>query len=155
MATESTAGADVREDAAAAQGWLHEGENQLDLERALRPRRENVVRVDQPLALICQAQRSGGTLLAGLFDGHPQCHVPPHELRIGDRRAHTWPRLKPNETPERWYSKLTEEYLATLYVKGRRKIPLKGPAGGSKGRDSYPFILPPPLHEELFLDEVA
>src|SRR3954453_8310414 len=112
MATESTAGADVREDAAAAQGWLHEGENQLDLERSLRPRRENVLPVDQPLALICQAQRSGGTLLAGLFDGHPQCHVHPQELRIGARHPHPWPRLKPHEDPEAWFSRLEEAYLA-------------------------------------------
>src|SRR5204863_7219947 len=44
-------------------------------EQALQQRRENVVEVDQPLALISQAQRSGGTLLVRLFDGHPQCHV--------------------------------------------------------------------------------
>ncbi len=35
------------------------------------------VPVNQPVALISQAPRSGGTLLRNLFDGHPQCHVHP------------------------------------------------------------------------------
>jgi hypothetical protein len=154
MATERMAEVNSGPPAASKRG-VPEREFVRDLERSLRPRRENVLPVDQPLALICQAQRSGGTLLAGLFDGHPQCHVHPHELRIGDRRPHTWPRLKPHEGPDAWFSKLNEEYLATLFVKGRRKIPLKGPAEGAKGRGSYPFILPPPFQRQLFLDEVG
>ena len=39
--------------------------------------------VNQPLLLISQVQRSGGTLLSQLFDGHPQVHAHPHELKIG------------------------------------------------------------------------
>jgi hypothetical protein len=89
-----------------------------------------------------------------LFDGHPQCHVHPHELRIGNQRAHTWPRLKPNETPERWFDKLSEEYLATLFVKGRRRIPLKAPGERGRDRNSYPFLLPPAFQRQLFLQEV-
>lgn len=37
--------------------------------------------VDQPLVLIGQVDRSGGTLLLRLFDGHRQCHVVPYELQ--------------------------------------------------------------------------
>ena len=44
-----------------------------------RPR--ELVRVDQPLVLITQVQRSGGTLLQRLLDGHPQCHVLPFQFR--------------------------------------------------------------------------
>jgi hypothetical protein len=123
-----------------------------DLERALRQVRENVVPVDEPLALICQAQRSGGTLLARLFDGHPRCHAHPHELLIGYPKAHTWPELPLDEKPERWFGKLKEGYLATLFIKGRRKTPLK--AAGEKSKGSYPFLLPPELQRRLFLDEV-
>jgi hypothetical protein len=36
-----------------------------------------------PLALISQIERSGGTLLSQLFDGHPAVAAYPHELRIG------------------------------------------------------------------------
>jgi sulfotransferase family protein len=138
-----------------------------DLERALRPRRENVVPVGEPLALICQAQRSGGTLLARLFDGHPQCHAHPHELHIGERRPHTWPDFPLDEQPEAWFSKLEEEKLTSLFSKGRSKIPLKRPgdnrqesfypfllAPGEKTKGSYPFLLPPAFQRLLFLEEV-
>jgi hypothetical protein len=123
-----------------------------DLERALRPRRENVVPVDQPLAVICQAQRSGGTLLARLFDGHRQCHAHPHELQIGDRRPHVWPSLALDEDPEAWFAKLKEPYLITLFRKGRRTVPMKAP--GEKSKGSYPFLLPPPFQRQIFLQEV-
>jgi hypothetical protein len=36
--------------------------------------------VHEPLVLIGQVGRSGGTLLLRLFDGHPACRVVPHEL---------------------------------------------------------------------------
>jgi Sulfotransferase family len=123
-----------------------------DLERALRPRRENVVPVDQPLALICQAQRSGGTLLARLFDGHLQCHAHPHELLVGYPKPHTWPELGLDEAPETWFAKLKESYLSTLFKKGRRTIPMKAP--GEKSKGAYPFLLPPAFQRVIFLQEV-
>ena len=123
-----------------------------DLERALRPRRENVVPVDQPLALICQAQRSGGTLLGRLFDGHPQCHAHPHELLIGYPKPHMWADLELDEAPETWFAKLKEGYLSTLFRKGRRTVPMKAP--GEKSKHSYPFLLPPLFQRQIFLQEV-
>jgi hypothetical protein len=123
------------------------------LERALKPRRDNVVPVREPLVLICQAQRSGGTLLARLFDAHPQVHAHPHELLVGYPKPYTWPDLPLDEDPEVWFAKLKEGYLSTLYVKGRRAVPLKAP--GEKTRIAYPFILPPELQRLVFLDEVA
>ena len=124
-----------------------------DLKRALRPRRENVEPVYEPLVLICQAQRSGGTLLARLFDAHPQCHAHPHELMIGYPKAHTWPELPLDEDPDIWFGKLRERYLSTLFTKGQRRVPLK--ASGEKFRASYPFIMPPGFQRLLFLDEVG
>lgn len=130
-----------------------DGETPEGMEQALRLRRESVVPVDQPLALISQAQRSGGTLLARLFDGHPQCHAHPHELHIGDKRPHVWPELALDEKPAAWFAKLKEERLGAMFGKGKRKIPLK--AQGEKQEESYyPFILPPMFQEELFLQEV-
>jgi len=123
------------------------------LERALKPRRDNVVPVREPLVLICQAQRSGGTLLARLFDAHPQVHAHPHELLIGYPKPYRWPELPLDEDPEVWFAKLKEGYLSTLFVKGRRAVPLKAP--GEKTRSAYPFILPPELQRLVFLDEVA
>jgi Sulfotransferase family len=122
------------------------------LERALRLRRETIVPVNEPLALICQAQRSGGTLLARLFDGHPQCHAHPHELHIGDRRPHTWPQLELDEKPETWFARLKEDYVSAFFTRGRRQIPLKAP--GESTEASYPFVLPPAFQRVLFLEEV-
>jgi hypothetical protein len=122
-------------------------------ERAFELRREVVVPVDQPLALISQAQRSGGTLLARLFDGHPQCHVHPDELQIGDRRPHVWPELRLDGDPELWFSTLREGRLASLFARGRREVPLKKQAVAPDER-YYPFMLPPAFQRRLFLDEV-
>ena len=125
-----------------------------DLKRALRPRRENVVPVREPLVLICQAQRSGGTLLARLFDTHPQCHAHPHELHIGPRRPHTWPDLPPHEEPEEWFEKLSEARLGDIFLKGKRRVPLKG-ITAEEGETLLPFMLPPAFQRLLFLDEVG
>ena len=123
------------------------------LGHALDLRREHVVPVDQPLALICQAQRSGGTLLGRLFDGHPQCHAHPHELHIGDRRPHVWPELPLERDPQAWFATLQEDKVRNLFEKGRRRIPLKVAAEG-KEDPSYPMVLPPAVQRQIFLDEV-
>ena len=123
------------------------------LQRALALRSENAVAVKEPLALICQAQRSGGTLLARLFDGHPQCHAHPHELHIGARRPHTWPDLPLDEDPEVWFAKLREEKLADIFAKGKRRVPLKA-ADRVNGEVHYPLLLPPAFQRTVFLDEV-
>jgi Sulfotransferase family len=130
-----------------------ERETAQGLERALRLRRETVVRVDQPLALISQAQRSGGTLLERLFDGHPQCHVHPDELHIGDTRPHVWPELDLDDDAGVWFSTLQERRLISLFSKGRRAVPLKKQAS-KPGETYYPFMLPPAFQRRLFLDEV-
>ena len=129
------------------------GESNAGIEHALELRREHVVPVDQPLALICQAPRSGGTLLARLFDGHPQCHAHPHELHIGDRRPHVWPELRLDEEPQAWFARLQEDKVRSLFDKGRRRIPLKVQADAAED-PSYPLILPPALQRRIFLDEV-
>jgi hypothetical protein len=130
-----------------------DGAAATSLARPLAVRRENVQPVDQPLALICQAPRSGGTLLGRLFDGHPQCHAHPHELHIGDRRPHTWPDLGLDEAPEAWWFKLEEERLGQMFEKGKRQIPLK--AQGERPEESHlPFLLPPTFQRDVFLQEI-
>jgi hypothetical protein len=137
----------------AAAAMKRAGDAGEGMQYALQLRRANLVPVREPLALICQAQRSGGTLLARLFDGHPECHAHPHELHIGARRPHTWPDLRLDEDPETWFDKLREEKLTVLFEKGSRKIPLKAADRADEGL--YPFILPPALQRRMFLDEVA
>lgn len=61
------------------------------LEGYLEHRLRWTVPVTQPMLLCSQIQRSGGTLLTRLFDGHPACFTHPSELRWG--RPHPWPRI--------------------------------------------------------------
>ena len=55
-------------------------ESKLDLKHLYRLCLEHISPVNSPLALISQIQRSGGSLLSQLFDGHPEIHAHPHEL---------------------------------------------------------------------------
>jgi len=71
---------------------LWEQLDELDEYRQLgRVRTDHVVRVREPMVLVSQIQRSGGTLLSRLFDGHPECHAHPYELKIGHKAR--WPKL--------------------------------------------------------------
>ncbi len=54
-----------------------------DAESVFQARRAALVPIHQPLVLISQIQRSGGTLLNSLLDGHPQLHVHPWEIQVG------------------------------------------------------------------------
>ncbi len=74
-----------------------------------------------PLALISQVQRSGGTLLAQLFDGHPRLAVHPHEMHIGFPSKWDWPELDLSASPASWLDQLFETPLTTFLVKGYAK----------------------------------
>jgi hypothetical protein len=78
--------------------------------------RDGISRVDQPLCLISQAQRSGGTLLLRLLDGHPQCHVVPFQLRGFDEAA----KRAPSTLGEAWRL-LWDPKLARRYEDGHRQ----------------------------------
>jgi sulfotransferase family protein len=69
-----------------------------EYEQLLEARRRHLVIVNQPIVLISQAPRSGGTLLLRLFDGHRSLHVVPWELSLDmrsnlDNCAEAWERL--------------------------------------------------------------
>jgi hypothetical protein len=98
----------------------------------LAHRLEYLEPVDQPLVLIAQVARSGGTLLLRLFDGHRQCHVVPYELqRIFRGMAGDL------SNPERAWGHL---------------------AGDKQYNRSRPFLLRPGLQRAIFeacLDEIS
>jgi hypothetical protein len=104
-------------------------------------RTKQCVTVDQPLALITQAPRSGGTLLMRLFDGHPQCHAVPHELGTLLPAALPLPRGKAKA-----WNLLTDPRLGSQFELGLRQ------SKGSLAADSSAraFLLPPLLHRGLF-----
>ena len=87
--------------------WDQLGE--LEEYRALcAARLQHRVEVREPLVLISQIQRSGGTLLSQLFDGHPECHAHPAEIHIGKPRKWDWPRIDLTR-PKTWFELLFEK----------------------------------------------
>jgi len=128
----------------------------LEAAAVRRQRLEHVVTVDQPLVLISQANRSGGTLMAQLFTGHPECHVHPGEMHIGHPRKVDWPDLDLGARPDRWFRALSEDRVVQYAHSGFAK------AGRAANRDKttarqrvYPFLFMRRLQREIFRRAVA
>jgi Sulfotransferase family len=102
---------------------------------------DHVVRVDQPLFLISQAQRSGGTLLLRLLDGHPECNVIPFQLRGLDAAA----KQPPSNLDEAWKA-FYDPKLARRYEAGHRQR--KGDV--LRDEETFPFELQPDLQRAIF-----
>lgn len=96
--------------------------------------------VEAPLILISQVQRSGGTLLSQLFDGHRQVLAHPNELRI---RRPDWPPIDPSASAARNFKYLYEADTRGFLRGGYRK--------GKQSEERHTFLLPPFLQRELFL----
>jgi hypothetical protein len=74
-----------------------------------------------PLVLISQVQRSGGTLLTQLLDGHPQCATYPPELAIGRPRKWDWPDLPASAPVDAWFDLLVDKSLLRWSREGYKK----------------------------------
>jgi hypothetical protein len=105
---------------------------------------EHIRPVTSPLALISQVQRSGGTLLSQLFDGHSELHAHPHELKIGYPTKYTWPKLDLSDNPNRWLETLFEYSVLSHFKKGYKKE--------KKRDDAFLFLFLPSVQREIFLD---
>jgi hypothetical protein len=103
--------------------------------------------VTEPLALISQIQRSGGSLLSQLFDGHPEIHAHPHELMMGYKKKYVWPRIDLSDRPEHWFRILFEKTIIEHMTKGYKK--------GRRDQEAFPFLLVPSLQKELFLKYIG
>jgi hypothetical protein len=114
-------------------------------------RREKRVEVNEPLVLISQIQRSGGTLLSQLFDGHPQCHAHPYELFIGYPKKMYWPTLDVKDTPANWFKTLFEKPVLRSFQEGYTKYG----RGIEEDLEVFPFIFLPSLQKAIFNDCVA
>lgn len=127
-----------------------------NFEQLVKSRRNGQVQVDQPIALISQAPRSGGTLLRNLFDGHQQCHVHPYEWHFGPTRRFEWPTLRLDAGPEVWWTRVREEELARRFINGVRRNPTKYRGDDKPPRgEIYPLLLPPMLQRQIFLETIA
>jgi hypothetical protein len=105
---------------------------------------EHTQPVTAPLALISQVQRSGGTLLSQLFDGHPELHAHPHELKIGYPTKYTWPKIDLSDNPNKWLETLFEYSVLSHFKKGYKKE--------KKRDDAFLFLFLPSVQREIFLD---
>lgn len=113
-----------------------------DYENLSRARLAHVVPVDQPLVLVSQVQRSGSTLLGQLFDGHPEAHAHPYELRIGPRgHTYDWPVLD-LAAPEEWFDALYEQKAGLHLEEGYRT--------SSTSSERFPFVFLPRLQKRIF-----
>jgi hypothetical protein len=99
--------------------------------------------VTSPLALISQIQRSGGSMLSQLFDGHPEVLAHPHELKVGYPRKHHWPPIDLGDPPERWFEILFEDSVLQHLWHGYKKM--------EKYEETFLFIFLPSLQKKLFL----
>jgi hypothetical protein len=122
--------------------------------RALK--RRWVVRVDQPMLLISQVQRSGGTLLARLFDGHPECFAHPMELKWGRPAKWNWPAFETDATlsAKDAFGLLKELWVRKMIHQGGYSKYPQWDAGNKPGyRPKYPFAFDRALQYEIFASE--
>ena len=122
------------------------GQSRINLESLYQTCVEHTRPIKAPLALVSQIQRSGGTLLSQLFDGHPELHAHPHELKIGYPTKYTWPRLDLNDAPDRWLETLFEYSVLSHFKRGYKKE--------KKRDDAFLFLFLPSVQREIFLDYV-
>ena len=61
------------------------------------------------LLLVSQIQRSGGSLMAQLFDGHPELYAHPFEIHIGYPNKWNYPELSSTDSPQKWFEYLYEK----------------------------------------------
>jgi hypothetical protein len=128
-----------------ASAWLHT--SPLDEYGHLcAARLRHLVAVREPYVLVSQVQRSGGTLLSQLFDGHPECHAHPQEVKIGHPKKWYWPSID-LERPDTWFG--------LLYEPVARKHLLRGYEKGPQTDDVFPFLFSPRLQAEIFDAVVA
>lgn len=123
------------------------------VERAVQIRSERLVDASQPLVLISQMQRSGGTLLNQLFDGHPQLHVWPPEMKLGGGRG--WPVLDPTAGPEAWWRELQDPDAHRALARGYRTDRVAQKLGNTDQLEAFPHLLVESLQERLFHALVA
>ena len=121
-------------------------QSKIDLKQQHNFNSENVSPVTSPLVLISQIQRSGGSLLSQLFDGHTEVHPHPHELMLGYNKKFVWPRIDLDEHPERWFRILFENMVIKHTKEGYKK--------GKVDKESFPFIFNPYLQKKIFIEYI-
>ncbi len=114
------------------------------------------VEISQPLVLISQIQRCGGTLVSQLLDGHPQLHAHPGELHIGRPNKYFWPNLDLAQPVEALFEALFERPTVENAERGYQKQSAAEAAFDPDYRERVlPFIFDLGLQRQLFLQFAA
>lgn len=100
-----------------------------------------------PLVLISQIQRSGGTLLIQLLDGHPEVMVHHSELHWGKPAKYFWPRVDLQQAPSKLFETLKEVLSERFSTKGYSK----GSPNADTKPDVFPFELDLKNQKDVFL----
>jgi len=111
---------------------------------------EDVVPVTQPMVLVSQIQRSGGTLLSQLLDDHPECFAYPHELAWGRPSKYFWPALGLTSEPNEMFDALDDPFTPTFLRSGYSKQSWHSPTR----REVFPFVFDAELQRRLFASMV-
>lgn len=105
------------------------------------PRREKITLITQPVVMISQIQRSGGTLFGQLFDGHPMVYSYPAEIAIGNPKWN-WPDIDIKADPlillAYFYNAHTDRFIIDGYSQGKEQTP------------SFPFNFSRKYQKETF-----
>jgi hypothetical protein len=104
--------------------------------------RNHLTPLHAPMAVISQVQRSGGTLLSQLFDGHPELCAYPSELKFDFPSADRWPLLDPARGAYWNFQKLFDSNLAQRVRRGFIK--------GNRNPERFSFMLMSRLEYRLF-----
>jgi hypothetical protein len=104
-----------------------------------------VVPVRQPLVLISEIQRSGGTLMSRLFDGHPECFTHPYELHWGRPQKYDWPAPDLSAPVSALFDSLEERWVRRFTERGYY----------AKGPEAHPFLFDIELQRRLFEEALA
>jgi len=107
--------------------------------------------ITQPLVLVSEIQRSGGSMLSQLFDGHPSLYAHPFEIHIGHPNKWDWPHFSLQEPAESWFERLFETKILNFIENGYAKPGGNRHAAGER----FPFDFDPELQRREFLSLLA
>lgn len=133
--------------------WSHTRYHDKTMKRAISGRTSNLADIEAflranatplkaPLVLISQVQRSGGTLLSQLFDGHPAIAAYPHELRFGFLVADQWPAFDPSASTDDNFRALFDLKFSRLMRRGFMK--------GDQSIEAYRFFMVPRMQYVIY-----
>ena len=113
--------------------------------------------VSQPLMLCSQVQRSGGTLLTRLFDGHPSCFVHPSELHWARLGGTLWPHLVLSPAPDAddLLAQLDEGWPKQFAMDGYHKYSNWTHRSSPGEMRRYPFIFDVALQRKILARQLA